>query len=284
MGDCTRCQRTTALLVECQECHQEFCEVHRSPRNHDCPGSNDDDAATDPDHGTADPRVLYPDDVGSFDRTPDGPAEEDGDEESLAAMDFDPTLGISRLLRTAGIVGAVLVVGLSIGGFLWLGPGAGPPGGGVSGAVQGASVGADDLNATRVEHLVHEYTNRERRDADVPAVEYDADLASIAEYHSRDMAERDYVGHTNPDGESIADRFREFGYACETNGEVIQWLEYDEVEGRGAEAVARAIVENWMNSDLHRSFVLSESWGRQGVGVYVSDSGRVYVTQNTCVE
>ena len=285
VDDCTRCQRTTTLLVECQECHQEFCESHRSPKDHDCQGSSDDpDAAGAPDHGTADPRVLYPDDVGSLDRDPDdGTADESGDEEPLTGMDLDPTLGISRLLRTAGIVAAVLVVGLSVGGFLWLGPGTGLLDGNGTGAAQGASARAGDLNATRVEHLVHEYTNRERRDADVPAVEYDADLAAIAEYHSRDMAERDYVGHTNPDGESIADRYREFGYGCETNGEVIQWLEYDEVEGRGAEAVARTVVENWMISELHRSFVLNESWGRQGVGVHVADSGRVYVTQNTCV-
>jgi len=286
VDDCTRCQRTTTLLVECQECHQAFCEVHRSPRDHDCPASPDDDPnpASGPDHDSTDPTVLYPDDVGSLDRDPDdGTADESGDEEPLAGMDFDPTLGITRLLRTAGVVAAVLVVGLSVGGFLWLGPGTGLLGSDGVGAAQGASAGADDLNVTRAEHLIHEYTNRERRDADVPAVEYDADLASIAEYHSRDMAERDYVGHTNPDGESIADRYREFGYDCETNGEVIQWLEYDEVEGRGAEAVARTVVENWMNSELHRSFVLNGSWGRQGVGVYVADSGRVYVTQNTCV-
>jgi uncharacterized protein YkwD len=114
---------------------------------------------------------------------------------------------------------------------------------------------------------------------DVAPVEYDADLASIAEYHSCDMAERGYVNHTSPSGESIADRYREFGYACDTNGEVIQWLDYNELYRSGKDALARTIDENWRDSELRRSFVMNGSRGRQGV--YVSDSGRVYVTQNT---
>jgi len=90
------------------------------------------------------------------------------------------------------------------------------------------------------------------------------------------------VAHTSPDGETITDRYREFGYACGANGEVIQWLDYGEFERADADALARAIVENWMTSERHRSFVLNGSWERQGVGVYLAGSGRLHVTQNTC--
>ncbi|MEF8843698.1 MAG: hypothetical protein V5A62_19080 [Haloarculaceae archaeon] len=48
------------------------------------------------------------------------------------------------------------------------------------------------------------------------------------------------------------------------------------------EALARAIVGNWIDSELHRPFALNDSWTRQGVGVHLADSGRVYVAQNTC--
>jgi hypothetical protein len=47
-----------------------------------------------------------------------------------------------------------------------------------------------------------------------------------------------YVAHTSPDGETITDRYREFGYACGANGEVIQWLDCGEFERADADALA----------------------------------------------
>jgi len=46
------------------------------------------------------------------------------------------------------------------------------------------------------------------------------------------------VAHTSPDGETITDRYREFGYACGANGEVIQWLDCGEFERADADALA----------------------------------------------
>ena len=299
MGNCSRCQRTTTLLVECSACHESFCEVHREPTDHDCreDSTGDGPATSDADPvgpADGDPTVLYPDEVRTGARDEDESTDDDGP--VPAPMDFDPTAGITRLLRTAGVVVVVLVVGLASAGVLWMGPGPtalddavadGLPGGvdTTTGTSADGAV-ADGLNTTRAERLIHEYTNRERREAGASTVEYDAELAEISEYHSRDMGQRSYVAHTNPDGETIADRYREFGYACDTNGEVIQWVDYAEVSGTGSdeEALARTVVENWMSSELHRSFVLNGSWSREGVGVYLTDSGRVYVTQNTCRE
>jgi uncharacterized protein YkwD len=323
VGNCTQCGRTTTLLVECEECHEEFCEVHRSPTDHDCRSVSTDGSGgyaastgeTPSRDGlgshTGDPRVLYPEDVassstGGDDSGDPGDPADSGDDAAYAPMDFDPTVGITRAIRFGAVLALVLAVGLASAGFLWMNPGVGATDGvaptdqssGVGevlgrfdgavdsllgGALPGAGAsGGDEIDSARVERLVHEYANRERREAGVDPVEYDAALAEIAAYHSRDMGQQGYVGHTSPDGESITDRFQRFGYACETNGEVIQWLDYDELERTGEAAIAQVIVENWMDSDLHRSFVLDGSWERQGVGVYLADSGRLYVTQNTC--
>lgn len=284
MDDCSRCQRTTPALAECAECHEAFCRSHRGPTDHGCSAvrSGDGDGAARP---TGDPTVLYSDHDGtSTDDEDDDPpgSDEDGDGDGLAPMDFDPTLGIDRLLRTAVVVVVVLIVGFGAGGFLWLGPGGDPVPGTDGAASPTGGADGEALNTTRVERLVHEGINRERRDAGVAPLEYDVELASISESHSRDMGERGYVGHTSPDGETTADRYREFGYACEATGEVLQWLDYGGIDGNGEAALARAVVRNWMGSDRHRSFVLNGSWSRQGVGVYLAGSGRVYVTQNTC--
>ena len=301
-------------------CHEGFCEGHRSPTGHDCRPIPTDEggghvAMTDEtvsrdglDHRTGDPRVLYPDDVGSrgIDEDDSGDSSDSEDDAAYTPMDFDPTAGITRLIRFGVVLTLILVLGLASVGVLWMSPGVGATdgvattdplasvggvvdrvgavtdslsGGGLLGG--GASSG-DEVDSARVERLVHEYANRERREAGVAPVEYDAALAEIAAYHSRDMGQEGYVSHTGPNGENVTDRFQRFDYACETNGEVIQWLDYGELERTDEEAIARVIVENWMDSDLHRSFVLDGSWERGGVGVYLAESGRLYVTQNTC--
>lgn len=314
MGNCNRCEQETDARFECPACHERFCESHRAPGAHDCPAIRTDDAGgTDeeptgasgdaPDAGATEaesteaestddvstaeasadagsvtaatpPTRLY---TGSVE-VPSGPDGDGGDDPEddgrVGGMYFDPIDGVGRELRIAGVFAAVLIVSLVAAGVLW----------GGSGGVFGGAPAPGQLNDTQVERLVHEHTNRERREAGVAPLAYDEELAAISQYHSRDMGANDYTSHTSPAGETTTDRYRQFGYACGTIGEVLQWIDYDRVDWSGdpESSLARTVVANWMSSDRHRSFVLNGSWSQQGVGVHVTDSGQVYVTQNTC--
>lgn len=132
---------------------------------------------------------------------------------------------------------------------------------------------SDDLEQT-----IHEETNRQRANHGVNQLEYDHHLSAIAFQHSRDMAQRDFFAHTNPDGDEPSDRYRKFGHDDRSSGENIS-LEHHEILASPTE-VARSIVEGWMNSQGHRENVLRDRFTKEGIGVYLDNNGGVYATQN----
>lgn len=149
------------------------------------------------------------------------------------------------------------------------------------------------LNRTRVEGEVHRLVNERRREHGAGRLAFDADLRTVARYHGRDMARRGYFAHTDPDGETVLDRYRQFGYDCRaptadggyaTGGENLFKMTF--ARGSFTETeIAERTVEGWLESPGHRENLLAPHWRREGVGVVVTaDAGRVevYVTQNFC--
>jgi uncharacterized protein YkwD len=135
------------------------------------------------------------------------------------------------------------------------------------------------LDAGAVEDRVAERTDEERRAAGAGGVERDPDLAAVARAHSRDMRDRGFVDHTNPDGEGPNDRAEAAGFDC-TVGENI----YQTPRGALASserAFADHVVRSWLDSPGHRETLLTERYTRQGVGVAVGEEA-VYVTQLFC--
>ena len=105
------------------------------------------------------------------------------------------------------------------------------------------------------------------------------------------MFARDYFSHTNPDGERPWDRYADVADAtCSAYGENIaqNWVGVTVRTGDGTERyetneeIAAAVVEQWLNSDGHRANILSTSYQSEGLGVYITAEGKVYVTQNFC--
>ncbi len=156
-----------------------------------------------------------------------------------------------------------------------------------------SSGSSSELDRPRVERLVHQYVNQERASRGLDELEYNGELVLVAREHGRDMYERDYFAHVSPSGETVRDRYDEAGIRCSTSGENIAqtWafanvrtdagIEVYETE----EALARAIVGQWMNSSGHRENVLRESFSEQGIGIVLVDvDGRVkvYAVQNFC--
>ena len=104
--------------------------------------------------------------------------------------------------------------------------------------------------------------NEQRAAAGCDAVRADAALAAVARAHSADMRNRNFFGHTNPDGLSPFDRARKAG------------VTYARAENiaRG-QADAAAVMQGWMNSPGHRQNILDCTLRTLGVGVAAGPGG-----------
>ncbi|MCK1798818.1 CAP domain-containing protein [Streptomyces sp. XM4193] len=117
-------------------------------------------------------------------------------------------------------------------------------------------------NHSPVEAEVLNLVNQERAKAGCQPVTADTRLASLARDHSRDMDERDYFSHTDPDGNTPWDRAAARGI---TN------LGAENI-ARG-QADARAVMDSWMNSSGHRANILNCDYKTLGVGAHEAPGG-----------
>ena len=140
--------------------------------------------------------------------------------------------------------------------------------------------GAADLTA--IELAVFSLTNQERQQQGLPALQWDAALASVARAHSQDMAETNFFSHTNLRGQDPTARAVAAGYPVRRAlgggwystgiGENIDKMPTGNVVGQGyvnndAQSIAQAMVQSWMNSPGHRENILNTQYARLGVGV-----------------
>ncbi len=119
---------------------------------------------------------------------------------------------------------------------------------------------------TKFEDQVVDLANVERAEAGCDPLRVDAHLATAAQDHSSDMAERDYFDHTTPEGLTFAERIVNAGYPTP-----------------GAENIARGqqnaeqVMKSWMDSDGHRANILNCDLTAIGVGL---DENGMYWTQD----
>jgi len=155
----------------------------------------------------------------------------------------------------------------------------------------GYTDGSVEIDSGTVERLVHEKVNERRTERGLDPLEWNPTAASVSRAHSEDMADRDYFSHTNPDGQGPFDRYREVASGCRAYGEniALSWAGRPVETDSGAvetyesdEELATALVGQWMNSTGHRENMLRERWESGGVGVYITDDGKVLATHNFC--
>lgn len=163
--------------------------------------------------------------------------------------------------------------------------------------------GSDNLNQSEIEQNIHYFINEQRKQNGLNPIDFDTDLQQVARYHSENMAEDGFFAHTSPNGETIEDRYQQFGYECRVPTEGNRYLTgaeniaytyaYADVEMNGGlesndgneTKIAQMIVTQWMNSEGHRENILTQNWRQEGIGVYITDvdsKTRVYATQNFC--
>ncbi|GGM53227.1 CAP domain-containing protein [Haloarcula argentinensis] len=152
------------------------------------------------------------------------------------------------------------------------------------------------VDERRVEVLVHQYVNKERQQQGLANISHDSQLRRIARNHSEDMANRSYFSHTDPSGNDFSNRYAAAGYQCQvtisdsryaTGGENIAQTWFGEpISGEGtyntADELARGIVTQWMDSSGHRENILTPYWQSEGIGIEITDSGKVFATQDFC--
>ncbi|WP_051830846.1 MULTISPECIES: CAP domain-containing protein [Streptomyces] len=119
--------------------------------------------------------------------------------------------------------------------------------------------GASASYAQQVVDLV----NAERAKAGCGPVSSEPRLASAAQSHSDDMADRNYFDHASPEGYHADHRIEATGYRWSTWGENI---------ARGQKDPA-AVMDAWMNSPGHRANILNCAFKQLGVGVRTGSGG-----------
>jgi uncharacterized protein YkwD len=153
---------------------------------------------------------------------------------------------------------------------------------------------------------VHAETNRVRRGRGLSALGWHAPLARVAQAYSRDMARRRFFDHVDPDGRDPTARARAGGVTCRRHTGPNSWREgvgenlaryglyrrYTESRSASGtrrttdwytrDALARAIVDGWMESPGHRRNLLDGGYRAEALGVAFTPSGDVFVTQAFC--
>ena len=165
------------------------------------------------------------------------------------------------------------------------------------------------LHAGEVERWVIEFTNHERTSRGLSPLFHDPAISDIARAHSEGMAELGVFSH-RIGGDGPTDRALDAGYDCRANlgggrqsyglaeniaktPRVQRWRWNTNSGWRpvryhaDSEAMAKAIVQQWMGSPGHRANILKPSYRRIGVGIHAQESRKygyqdemVFATQN----
>ncbi|OYT72836.1 MAG: hypothetical protein CFK49_04985 [Armatimonadetes bacterium JP3_11] len=124
-----------------------------------------------------------------------------------------------------------------------------------------------------LEQIVHRLINEQRQRAKLPPLNWREDVARAARDHSKNMAERNFFDHIDPQLGAVDKRLNRFRIAWRACGENIFML-------YGYENPAPIAVQGWMESPGHRRNILYREFTHTGVGVfYRQRDQRFYLTQ-----
>lgn len=120
----------------------------------------------------------------------------------------------------------------------------------------GFTVTADNLSVDEEsEQRMLELVNKERVKRGYGELTMDDELVRLARAHSKDMFERGYFSHDNPDGEDPFDRMKRFSIEFRVAGENLALAPNVELAHEGL-----------MNSPGHRANILTAEFGMVGIG------------------
>lgn len=147
--------------------------------------------------------------------------------------------------------------------------------------------GSSSLNASKIEYTVHEKINEIRSENGLHKLEYDERLAAIGRYHSWDMAQKGYFSHNSTTGLKFDERFTLYDYNCPYAAENIALFPgpthlYENNSIPLEITLAEELVEGWMNSPGHRKNILNPNYKAEGIGIFITEKGTMYASQEFC--
>ncbi|TSB45536.1 CAP domain-containing protein [Alkalicoccobacillus porphyridii] len=119
------------------------------------------------------------------------------------------------------------------------------------------------------EYQLFDLTNAARVVHGLPVLTWDDNVKETARKHSTDMAENNYFGHTNLEGESPFDRMQQDDIRFITAGENLAHGQFSSIFAH----------EGLMNSLGHRENILQESFEQLGVGVAFNEQAQPFYTE-----
>lgn len=155
-----------------------------------------------------------------------------------------------------------------------------------------------------VERHFIELWNAERKEQGLEPISQREDLAKMGAAHSAVMAREGEIGHVEPDGTTIEDRYRNRNLLPECRLDIPSSTEYypgaenaaqtwvDErvtISETGTttyvsseEDLAAVLFEIWMNSPPHRRPMFLPATDEAGLGLNITNSGAVYASLEMC--
>lgn len=115
-----------------------------------------------------------------------------------------------------------------------------------------------------IEQAIFQRVNQERAAAGLPALSYNGTMEYYARVKSKDMGDRGYFDHKDPQGKLITEQMKANGVSYSAWGENIAYIQG--VSGNAT--LATQFMDNWMNSSGHRANILSSNFSSIGIGVY----------------
>lgn len=127
-----------------------------------------------------------------------------------------------------------------------------------------------------VEQLIFDKVNEERKKVGIDPLKNDPIMNQYAKTKSKDMGDRQYFSHENPEGNLMNVFMQQDGIQYQAWGENIAYISGDVNES--LEIIAEQFMSNWMNSKGHRENILSTNFKSLGIGVY-RVGNKIYATQ-----
>ncbi|EOR26566.1 hypothetical protein A500_07641 [Clostridium sartagoforme AAU1] len=125
-----------------------------------------------------------------------------------------------------------------------------------------------------IEQAIFQRVNKERAAAGLTALSYNTTMEYYARIKSKDMGDKGYFDHKDPQGRLITEQMKADGVSYNAWGENIAYIQ----GARGDSALATQFMDNWMNSPGHRANILSSNFSSIGIGVFkIGDT--YYATQ-----